>query len=597
MDKPGSGDSMARPLGPLKGLTDEADEFAQWLRKITAGVTVRTLETHFPYGKSSWSAFRDGSKLPTPQLVEQVTQRYVREPAMRAQYTADGLRLLAAAQQAAKTSASSSRDVPVPRPRQADLTHEAFLRLDDARQWQLKAMEQLAASERQRRELEDTVSFLQERCTRLESERDRAREDARAELQHELQMSLEYQRQADDKLEQARRAEQKAYQLRLAAENKVTLERMALRHILHEDRAQEPAPEPGVGPSIAQELNLPPLDQVHAFLEAKQRQLDDQDDDLAHLGEQISQGAVHTADDREQPTRLVEGRVVGNELRYVQHHPLDNAGKPLNSEDGPQNLNQNVHGHRAGGSQQTPTNRVGEELVTGLQTVSTPAALSTALSRLLQRAGRQSIANLTKDAFPGSLKDDLLLMTVMRWIDGQVLPDTWPHLESLVRAIGATDREVEAFRQAYTRIVDNFPTGPDTSPDLAELPSTPRGLTDIARRLTRPPAHKQGWLTAVLAPCTIAVLTTSYTAGLQADPGPEAWKLTGYGALALLGCVLALLTTLRPPPAERGRRAETSLVGMGLSLSLLTLPAGLILPWALNSDAAGHWLAALVGLL
>lgn len=45
-------------------------------------------------------------------------------------------------------------------------------------------------------------------------------------------------------------------------------------------------------------------------------------------------------------------------------------------------------------------------------------------------------------------------MTVMRWIDGDVLPDTWLHLKSLVRAMGATDHEVDAFQQAYTRTVD-----------------------------------------------------------------------------------------------------------------------------------------------
>ncbi|MFE5998854.1 hypothetical protein ACFQ6C_18580 [Streptomyces sp. NPDC056454] len=47
-----------------------------------------------------------------------------------------------------------------------------------------------------------------------------------------------------------------------------------------------------------------------------------------------------------------------------------------------------------------------------------------------------------------------MLMTVIRWIDGEVLPDTWLHLKNLVRAMGATDQEVEAFHRAYTRTVD-----------------------------------------------------------------------------------------------------------------------------------------------
>ncbi|OEJ36530.1 hypothetical protein [Streptomyces agglomeratus] len=591
MDRLGSGDNMARPLGPLKGLTDEADEFAKWLRKMTSGVTVRILETHFPYGKSSWSAFRDGSKLPPPRLVEQLAERYVREPAMRARYLADGLRLLRVAQEAAKTL-ENGRDVPVPRPRRNDPVHEAFLRLDDARQWQIEALEKLAVSERQRRELEDTVSFLQERCTALESERDRAREDVRAELQDELQVSLEYQRQADEKLEQARRAEEKAYQLRLAAEKQVTLERMAFRQT-QQDVGQGTVPPPGSGPSIVQELNLPPLDQIHAFLEAKQQQLDAQDHDLARLDEQIGLGLTHTADQHEQPIRLVQGHVVDStrhpEPPHVLETPQDNTGKPLTSEDHTSNPDPNSFS--TAGPSRSPADQTRNELVTGLQAVNTPAALSTALSRLRQREGRQPIANLTKTAFPGNLKDDLLLMTVMRWIDGNTLPDTWPHLEALVRAMGATDQEAEAFRQAYTRIVANFPTGP--SPDLAELPTTARRLAGLVRRISRSPAPKRRVITAVLTPCTILVLSTGYTAGLQAQPGPGSWKLAGYGALALLGCILALLLAFpRPAPARTRKHA-----GPGLGLGLLALPIGLTLPWVLDSDVAGHWLAALVGLV
>ncbi|CAM5545557.1 hypothetical protein SBADM41S_00056 [Streptomyces badius] len=88
------------------------------------------------------------------------------------------------------------------------------------------------------------VSVLEERCTLLEGERDRAREDAQAELQHELQMSTEYRRQADEKLEHARRAEKRAYELRLAAEKQVTKERIALRRMDQETRNVPPVTEP-----------------------------------------------------------------------------------------------------------------------------------------------------------------------------------------------------------------------------------------------------------------------------------------------------------------------------------------------------------------
>ncbi|MEU4273154.1 hypothetical protein [Streptomyces sp. NPDC026092] len=446
------------------------------------------METDFRYGKSSWSEFRDGSRLPPVGLVERVAERYVREPTQRARCLVDGLRLLEAAQEAARALDNERQhelSVRSSAPGRADdPALAAYLRLDDARVQQIEAMERLAASERQRRELEDTVSFLQERCTLLESERDRAREDVHAELQQELQMSLEYKRQADEKLEQARRAEEKAYVLRLAAEKQVTVERVALREISEQDRLQGGAPQDSAGASIIDELKLPPLNQIHAFLEAKQEQLDAQDHDLAHLDERIGRSGG-PADPSSPSTRLVRGHVVRDALHEggfdVQDPEQDITGEPLTSH----NADRIAGGVQPDGTRHTPAKRGGEELVPGLEAVRTPAALSTALSQLLQRAGRQSIMNLTKEAFPGSLRDDLLLMTVMRWIDGNVLPDTWPHLESLVRVMGATDREVAAFHQAYTRIVGNFPTSPEASPDLSELPPPTGRLARTIDRLRR----------------------------------------------------------------------------------------------------------------
>ncbi len=482
-----SGGSMGRPLGPLKGRTAQADAFAMWLRNVTAGVAVRTLETDFRYGKSSWSEFRDGSRLPPVGLVEQVASRYVRESTRRARCLADGLRLLEAAQEAARAlDGERQHDLSVRSSvpgRAEDPALAAYLRLDDARVQQIEAMERLAVSERQRRELEDTVSFLQERCTLLESERDRAREHIHAELQQELQMSLEYKRQADEKLEQARRAEEKAYVLRLAAEKQVTVERLALREIYQQDLVQGSASQTSMGASIIDELKLPPLNQIHAFLEAKQQQLDAQDHDLAHLDGRIGR-STGQADLSTAPTPLVRGHVVHD----AHHESMPDVRNPEQDITGKRSTSHNdgwtAEGVRSDG-RHTPANRGSEELVPGLEAVTTPAALSTALSQLRQRAGRQSIMNLTKDAFPGSLRDDLLLMTVMRWIDGNVLPDTWPHLESLVRVMGATDREVAAFHQAYTRIVDNFPTGSETSPDLSELPPSTGRLARTLDRLRR----------------------------------------------------------------------------------------------------------------
>ncbi|MFE7042488.1 hypothetical protein ACFU9X_24510 [Streptomyces atratus] len=602
LDKCDSGEQMGRPLGALKGRTEQADEFARWLRQVTKGVTVRTLEEHFPYGKSSWSGFRDGSCLPNRQLVEQVVDRYFREPALRAQQLGHGMRLLEAAQQAARDLENrAGRSVPLPGPRSrgTDPTAEAWLRLDDARQRQIEAMQKLAASERRREKLEDMVSVLEERCTLLEGERDRAREDARAELQRELQMSTEYRRQADEKLEHARRTEKRAYELRLAAERQVTIERMALRRM---DQDAAPDLPPLSGQSVAQELNLPPLDQIHELLEAVQGQLDAQDDELNDLDEQIDLGTRQDAGDApHMPARIVQGRVVeapgASTNQDVLGHGPDNPRKPLNSRNGVRSatdeadLGDTGTGHALDNLGGQPA-----ELVIGLEAATTPAALSGALSQLRRRAGLRSISNLTQAAFPGRLKDDLVLMTVMRWIDGDVLPDTWLHLKTLVQAMGATDHEVEAFHQAYTRTVNAHLPGHISSDDLSDLPTSPRRLVRISSSL----AHQRNWITAVLGPCVIILLTTAYTAGLRSVPRPGTWKLVGYGAPALLICAIALLSAVRqamPSGTAKERLTHKRSAGIRLGMSLIAVPVGLLTPWVFDSDAIGRWFAVLIGLV
>ncbi|WP_328790693.1 hypothetical protein [Streptomyces sp. NBC_00273] len=255
--------------------------------KVTLGKAIRTLEEHFAYSTTSWSEFRSGSRLPSEDLLKAVVERYVTEPEMRDRQKAEGLRLLAAAKKAeaalVDTAAPEPAPLPVPVARGTDEVAKALLRLDDARMRQIEALEKLASSERQRAQLENMVSILQERCTVLEVERDRAREDVRAELESELQISREYRRQADEKLEHARRAEEKAYQLRLAAEEQVSRERLAVNSI--DDRANDSAPEPSA--ASPDYLGLPPLEQIRDVLQAAQEQLEAQDDELDDLEDLI----------------------------------------------------------------------------------------------------------------------------------------------------------------------------------------------------------------------------------------------------------------------------------------------------------------------
>lgn len=596
---------MGRPLGALKGRTEQANEFARWLRRITTGVTVRTLEEDFPYGKSSWSGFRDGSRLPPADLVEQVAARYLREPAMRKRQLEHGLALLAAAQQAAKAleddTANSNPDLSVmlAAHRRFDPMTAALLRLDDARLRQIDAMQKLAASERRREELEAMVSVLEQRITILESERDQAREETRAELQRELQMSLEYRHQADEKLKHARSAEERARQLRLAAEKQVARERVALLRV-DRDAATDAVSPLAPGSSLADDLQLPPLHHIRELLDIAQEQLDAQDDELDDLGEQLGAEVAEGAVDDPMAARIVWGQVVDTD---VPAPSLDNAGKPVTSKDGSQAVRElgPATVPEAGFAAVAGGQRAGSVgLVSGLNAVSTPEALSTALSRLLRRAGVQSIGQLTA-MFPADMKDDVFDTAVSRWIDGDDLPDTWPHLEALVRLMGATNDEVVAFQQAYDRIVSSRSAAWFSSAgDLADLAPFTRGLQRIIRPSATPKTRTGDWLLTLFAPAAIVALTTAYTAGLQASPGPGPAQLLGYGAVLLSACVLILLVTTRvtvlcarPERPLLHKRFTTA----SLATSLLAMPAGLVLPWLVDCDTPGRWFAHLVGLV
>ncbi|MFJ4276126.1 hypothetical protein ACIP29_36920 [Streptomyces coelicoflavus] len=604
-DKAETGERMGRPLGDLKGLTEQADEFALWLRKITHGVTVRTLERDFPHGKTSWSRFRDGSRLPPADLVEQVTARYVREPEMRKHQLEHGLRLLAAAERAGRALADQAGSPgavlqEVRAPRHTDAVVLA-LRLDDARMLQFEATRKYEASERRREELETMVSVLEQRITILESERDRAREDVRAELQRELQMSQEYRRQAGERLQKAGQAVERARQLRLAADKQVAREQHELLRVEGSISGEVPPLTPRT--TVAEELNLPPLHRFQEFLDANQQQMDALDDELDDLGRELGVDEAQNSPDDPAETRVVWGQVVDPEDPGgdVPRPGRDNSEKRLtgaNATDMPREIGAGDVPARAAATQ--PQHSMSMELVVGLSTASTPDALAAALSQLRRRAGGHPIRELAA-ALPNDMRDDVLAAAVGRWMDGDDLPDSWPHLDALVRQMGATDNEAAAFEQAYRRIASSgFTEWSARNRDLADLVPFARNLWHLigVDGASRPRTGE--WAIAAVAPAAVLALTTAYTAAFQSSPRPGPYVLSVYGAVLLVGCLFALLITTRVAVlgARGGRTPLSKRFGaVSLVVSGLTASAGLVLPWLLDSDFPGRWLAHGIGLL
>ncbi|MEW2572997.1 hypothetical protein [Streptomyces sp. NPDC047070] len=595
---------MGRPLGDLKGLTEQANEFALWLRKITHGVTVRTLEKEFPHGKTSWGRFRDGSRLPPALLVEEVVTRLVREPLMRKRQLEHGLSLLAAAERAAKDlseqAASSGTDPPATRaPQQRSEVAALALRLDDARVLQFEAIRKYEDSARQCEGLKKMVEVLEQRITILESERDRAREDVRAELQHELEMSREYRRQAGERLSKAGRALERAQQLRLVATKQVAREQHELFRA--DVGAVEEPPPLRPGATVAEELHLPPLDRFQEFFDVNQQQMDALDEELDDLGKELGVQKIQDLPDDFMTHDVIWGQTAESTGpgEDVPRQTTDNTRKPLTSTDTARAAKKIAPATSSTGAAAARTQHaVSTQLVTSLRAASTPDALATALSHLRHRTGSQPLRELAA-ALPDDMRDDVLSTTVGRWIDGNTLPDTWTHLEALVRQMGATDDEASEFEQAYRRIDSTHPSWSARDHDLADLAPLTRRTRHLLGVPGTPP-RKREWGIAAVAPAAGLGMATAYTAALQASPRPGPATLIGYGALLLTGCLLVLLVTARVAVlCARGQRSPLSkrFSATCLAVSALAAPAGLALPWLLDSDVPGRWLAHLMGLL
>ncbi|MFD3329614.1 hypothetical protein [Streptomyces sp. NPDC058701] len=640
---------MARPLGALRGRTEQANELAVWLRKVTLGKAVRMLQEHFAYSTTSWSEFRSGSRLPSEELLKAVVERYyVAEPAMRDRQEAEGLRLLAAAKKAeaalGDASAPGQAPVPVPVVRGTDEVTKALLRLDDARMRQIEALEKLAASERRRAQLEDMVSVLQERCTVLEVERDRAREDVRAELESELQVSREYRRQADEKLEHARRAEEKAYQLRLAAEQQVARERLAVNRI--DEETTHGAPE--LSAAGLDDLGLPPLEQIRDVLQAAQEQLEAQDDELDDLedligldpapqdpGLVVPEQADDTGPEEERrravftdiggdqwkadfgvvPEQPEEAQVPDPALAPEQPEEAATSGSrvlPEQPQDNPKYLmiEQPPRIVRYVPIQASPGEKTLARVHQLTEYATTPEDLGTALQELRHRAGgmTQWPSRRLRELFDDEKDPRWATLGVHHWLGGVEVPADWKHLQRIVDSLGATAPEIAAFHSAHKRIVSAYPPSlraPD--PEGGHQASTraaPDGdalLVKAAYGLGAAAAQFTGMLlplTQLVGGLTFFALFTgsgtAYGAGIAADPGPSGADMALY---AVLGVVMDILFLAAASYGARRGTISTDLkifVQLGITAQVLSVGLASL---ALGDQPGPRWLAETIGLL
>ncbi|WP_327267145.1 tropomyosin (plasmid) [Streptomyces sp. NBC_01232] len=553
-----------------------------WLRKMTGGKGVRALEADFSYSTTSWSEFRSGSRLLPERLLREVVEKYIREPQMSKRQLAEGLRLLEAARTAEAVldnrEAPPSLPMPGPQQRGHDAVSQALLRLDDARLRQIEAMQKLAASERRRLQLEDMVSVLQERCTLLTSERDRAREDSRADFERELQMSLEYRLQADEKLDHARRAEEKAYLLRRAAEQQVLRAQLALRRI-GETVTDLPAGALGIGPD---ELDLPPLDQIHDVLQAAQEQLDAQDSELSDLEALLG----HDVDGESPPSLLiVPGQLRASTKPNSDHpqleqedlpsSPVPRAPIPDRTQQGllpPEGSSRVAKAHKPPPVLGPARNAVvfRAELLAGLVQVGTQDEFAAQLRKLRAHAHTQvTDSRLAEIAF--GLTESAVAEDVLRsWFAGETLPQRWRQLHPVLTALGADLGEVSEFHRAWTAV-----GGGSVSPVLV---AALHPFMSLQRLQPDPLGHTLGWIIDVVGLLLMTALSAAFAAAFEADPGPPVLELIFWGA-GLLALEIGLI--LR-------KRAVFGLYAITAGIALTNAPGG---------GTVNRWLASTVGLI
>ncbi|MFD9051745.1 HlyD family secretion protein [Streptomyces zaomyceticus] len=434
-----------RPLGELRGRTEEANKLADWLRKITALTTVRELAKNYHCSTTLWSEYRNGSKLIPEMLLVKVVTDLITNAEMRARQLAEGRRLLKAAQEAERGRIGQQKTGRPAGPQKTPVlpagVTDVLLRLDDARLQQIEALHKLADSQQNCARLETMVSYLQTQCAELTLQLDHARLEARdaQKLQAAIDQTETNRAQAEAHLRHARKANERAFELRLAAEANVT-------RALAEARNTAGAVT-GLGTLLPQpadsRIDLPPLEQIGDVLRAVRDQLAEQDEGLDELGSHLGLAESGVGAEGAGAPKVITGQVIGRQNarpgddEIVRDASANNADNPVTSTDN--------------ASSPEPI-----ALVPALSAASSPADLGRAIDVLRERSGIKGwpLGRMASKANTALRKDESSYteFSIEGWLDGTRFPKQLWSLTALVEAMDVTPEEKAAFSAAYLRI-------------------------------------------------------------------------------------------------------------------------------------------------
>ncbi|WP_413097016.1 transporter substrate-binding domain-containing protein [Streptomyces nitrosporeus] len=287
------------------------------------GRTTRQLQDLFSFGRTQWSEFLKGRKLIPLWLLDDVVTKLV-PPRDQQLQRGIGHKLLHDAEQADEARRAAASPAVPP----GDTPHEYRLRLDDARQGQIKAQETVQSLTHLIYAFITVMADLSQRCKNLEAERDQARlrleqqeadtatvdqqraaanrrrtaEDQQrlAEVEQRLAEAERRHAEFEERLARARREQREAEDLRIEAFWKAEENRRAFRQLTGQDA---PAGSAGQNPGT---VEAPQPWEYDHFLETADAQLDSHNDSMDAVREQIS---APTPPVRES-TRTIPGQVV-----------------------------------------------------------------------------------------------------------------------------------------------------------------------------------------------------------------------------------------------------------------------------------------------
>ncbi|MFJ5658685.1 DUF3710 domain-containing protein [Streptomyces microflavus] len=285
-----------KPPGPLAGDTPEAEELAQWVSKVTKGLTLRELEEQFQYGRTQWGQFRRGDKVLPSWLVDDLVKALITSPQDQRLHLGLGRELQKAAEAAAVAREAQSGVMPT------GTEGELQIRLDEARKTTIEAQKTLLGATQIIYMLLGLVTSLQTRCQVLEQERDSATARAGAGeqagvlavVERELVQTKEKADLVEKKLGRARRTRHEAEDLHVAAEVTAVRHELALEKMRADAASVSDEQDPGADeadttatdPSAVME-GLTPLWEYDAALEAVDQQIDAREAELDDLRTQM----------------------------------------------------------------------------------------------------------------------------------------------------------------------------------------------------------------------------------------------------------------------------------------------------------------------